>query len=80
MKDLFEDYKNIPTSVNEILDRYSKKFDDDLGNMNYNDMAEMQKDIEVVGYTFDSYLDNIPFGLRPIGVELNELEGYEILN
>ena len=40
-------------------------------------MAEMQKDIEKLGYTFDSGLDNQPYGLRPIGVPLNHLKGYE---
>jgi hypothetical protein len=75
--DLFEDYENIPANVQEVLDRYSDKFGVDFGEMDYNDMAEMQKDIEKLGYTFDSGLDNQPYGLRPIGVELNQLRGYE---
>jgi len=75
--DLFEDYENIPQKVQVILDKYAQKFGDDLGEMDYSDMAEMHKEIQGVGYTFDSYLDNIPYGLRPIGVNLNELQGYE---
>jgi hypothetical protein len=75
--DLFEDYENIPANVQEVFDRYSEKFGDDLGGMNYQDMANMQKEVEKLGYTFDSYLDNVPFGLRPVGVELNQLRGYE---
>ena len=75
--DLFEDYENIPANVQEVLDRYSEKYGEDFGEMNYNDMAEMHKEIEKLGYTFDSGLDNMPYGLRPVGVELNQLRGYE---
>jgi hypothetical protein len=75
--DLFVDYENIPQKVQVILDKYAQKFGDDLGEMDYSDMAEMHKEIQGVGYTFESYLDNIPYGLRPIGVNLNELQGYE---
>lgn len=75
--DLFEYYENIPANVQEVLDRYSNKFGEDFGEMDYDDMAEMQKDIEKLGYTFDSGLDNQPYGLRPIGVELNQLRGFE---
>jgi hypothetical protein len=75
--DLFEDYENIPQKVQVILDKYAQKFGDDLGEMDYSDMAEMHKEIQGVGYTFESYLDNVPYGLRPIGVNLNELQGYE---
>jgi hypothetical protein len=75
--DLFEDYENIPSEVQEILDRYAEQFGEDFGRMDYKDMANMHKEIESFGYTFDSYLDNQPFGLRPIGVELNQLKGYE---
>jgi hypothetical protein len=75
--DLFEDYENIPANVQEVIDTYSNKFGEDFGEMDYDDMAEMQKDIEKLGYTFDSGLDNQPYGLRPIGVELNQLRGFE---
>jgi hypothetical protein len=75
--DLFEDYENIPKNVQTILDIYAEKFGDDFGNMDYKDMADMHNEIYAVGYTFDSYLDNQPYGLRPIGVALNELKGYE---
>jgi hypothetical protein len=75
--DLFEDYENIPQNVQTILDIYAEKFGDDFGDMDYKDMADMHNEIYAVGYTFDSYLDNQPYGLRPIGVSLNELKGYE---
>jgi hypothetical protein len=75
--DLFEDYENIPSKVQKILDKYAKKFGDDFGDMDYSDMADMHKEIVSVGYTFESGLDNMPYGLRPVGVNLNELEGFE---
>jgi hypothetical protein len=37
-------------------------------------------EIEPLGYTFDYFLDAEPYGLRPIGVELVELEGWEHVN
>lgn len=67
--DLFEDYINIPHNVQEILNKYEEQFGDDLGNMDYRDMANMHDEIYAVGYTFDSYLDNIPYDLRPIGTK-----------
>ena len=47
---------------------------------NADDYAELDRilaEIEPLGYTFDYYLNADPYGLRPIGVELNELEGWE---
>jgi len=76
--DLFEDYENIPKQVQDILDKYSKKFGDDLGNMDYKDMAEMHDEVYAVGYTFESGLDNQPYDLRPIGTKgKSELEEYK---
>jgi hypothetical protein len=64
----------MPKKLSAIFERYWEEKGD---SMDYQDMANMHKEVEAVGYTFDSYLDNVPYGLRPIGVELNELEGYE---
>jgi hypothetical protein len=72
--DLFEDYENIPKKVGKILDRYYDRYGED---MDYKHTENMLEEVEEVGYTFDYYLDNIPYGLRPIGVELNQLRGYE---
>jgi hypothetical protein len=71
--DLFEDYTNIPSRVNEVLERYSE----DLEDGNYEGMTNALKEIEALGYTFNYYVDGGAYGLRPIGVNLNELEGYE---
>jgi hypothetical protein len=75
--DLFEDYENIPPNVQKILDKYAEEFGEDFGSMDYSDMADMHKEIVAVGYTFESGLDNMPYGLRPVGVKLNELRDYE---
>jgi hypothetical protein len=77
MVDLFEDYEKIPPKVQAIFDKYSEKFGFDLSGMDYRDMAEMHKEVESVGYIFESYLDNIPYALRPINVPLNKVIGYE---
>ena len=77
MIDLFQDYENIPPQVQQILDRYADEFGGDGSEMDYKDTANMLKEIEAVGYTFDYYLNNEPYGLRPIGVKITELQGYE---
>jgi len=75
--DLFEDYENIPLKVQKILDKYAEEFGDDFGGMDYKDTQNMLEEIEEVGYTFGYGLDNQPYGLRPMGVRLNQLKNYE---
>jgi hypothetical protein len=70
--DLFEDYDNQPIEVSEILSEY------ELEDNDYEILEELQSRLEnETGYTFDYGLDATPYGLRPIGVKLSELEGYE---
>jgi hypothetical protein len=71
MIDLFEDYENIPANVKSILDDY------ELEESDYDTLNDLQNELADVGYTFDFGLDYQPYGLRPIGVKINELEGYE---
>jgi hypothetical protein len=71
--DLFEDYKNIPSNIREILDRYSEDFEDG----NYDGLAKALKEVEKKGYTFEYYLDGQAFALRPKNVKLNQIKGYE---
>jgi hypothetical protein len=73
--DLFENYEMMPKNLKKIVDKYSRKYES--GNMDYRDTEKFLKEVEAIGYTFDYYLDNEPYGLRPVGVKLNELEGYE---
>ena len=69
--DLFEDYENIPANVQAILNDY------ELEDSDYNTLNDLQNELAEVGYTFEFGLDAEPFALRPIGVEVNELQGYE---
>lgn len=75
MKDLFETPELIPPNVQQVLE----SFNDDSGN-EYYELDSILTEIETIGYTFDYYLDADPYGLRPIGIKLNELEGYESNN
>jgi hypothetical protein len=75
MVDLFEEYEQQPPEVRVIYDKYQDKIID--GDFDYSDSAEFLKEMESIGYTFEYGLDNEPYGLRPIGVSLNQLEGYE---
>lgn len=73
--DLFEEYEQQPAQVRVIYDKYEDKIID--GDYDYSDSAEFLKEMQKIGYTFEYGLDNEPYGLRPIGVSLNQLEGYE---
>ena len=71
MKDMFETPELVPQEVTAILETIDEDADQ------YKELARLVNAIEKYGYTFDYYLDAEPYGLRPIGVELKELEGYE---
>lgn len=71
MKDLFETPELIPAEVQAVL----KTFNEDADP--YIELAKIAQEIEPLGYTFDFYLDAEPFGLRPIDIDLQQLEGYE---
>lgn len=71
MKDLFETPELIPENVQAII----KTFDENKGT--YKELEKLFNELALVGYTFDYYLDAEPYGLRPLNIELNQLEGYE---
>jgi hypothetical protein len=73
--DLFEDYENQPPKLSKIVDKYAERYME--GDMDYKDTEKFLKEVESVGYTFDYGLDNEPYALRPKGVELSQVEGYE---
>ena len=75
MRDLFETPELIPENVQAVFDT----FDEDSANTYY-ELDRILNEIEPMGYTFDYYLDAEPYGLRPIGMELVELEGWEHIN
>jgi len=59
--DLFETPQNIPTRVLTILNEYETG-----DELTYSQCEEMQKRCEHEGYTFEFYLDAVPFNLKPI--------------
>jgi hypothetical protein len=73
--DLFEFYGLQPPALKKVVEKYMDKYIE--GEMDYSDTAEFEREVEKLGYTFDSGFDNEPYGLRPIGVELNQLKGFE---
>ena len=75
MKDLFETPELIPLDVQAILE----SFDEDAPNT-YIELDRLTNELEVIGYTFDYYLDAEPYGLRPSNMESEELEGWEHIN
>jgi hypothetical protein len=72
MRDLFETPELIPSEVQAVLET----FNEDSANT-YHELDRLLSEIEPMGYTFDYYLDAEPYGLRPIDMELVELEGWE---
>ena len=71
MKDLFETPDLIPENIKSVINT----FDEDVDS--YVELRRLVNEVEELGYTFDFYLNAEPYGLRPIGVELNEVEGWE---
>lgn len=61
--DLFEDYENIPPEVQAILDKYSEGIEEG----NYQELQKAVDELNSIGYTFEYYLDGVPYDLRPIG-------------
>lgn len=56
--DLFEQVELLPANAQAIIDKYS------VLELDYISVAEFQKELQSVGYTFDYYLDAIPYNLR----------------
>lgn len=75
--DLFEHPELIPADIKAITDKWSR-WEAEHG-FNYHTIAKFHHELLEHGYTFESGLSAEPFGLRPVGVELHELEGYEDL-
>jgi hypothetical protein len=61
--DLFEDYENIPTDVQKILDKHSDAFEDG----DYRKLEKANNELKKIGYTFEYGLDGEAYDLRKIG-------------
>lgn len=62
MRDLFEYPNEIPSHVQEILDRYQDAFE----NGDYKGLSMALKECEAIGYTFEYYLDGCAYDLQPM--------------
>lgn len=72
--DLFEYRDEMPYKVKVIVDKYEDEYGEDIS---YKSLLDMQREVENVGYTFDFGLDSMPYGLRPIGVDITQLRDYD---
>lgn len=59
--DLFENLDQLPDPVLAIIQDYSNE-----SELAYQECKEFQLRLESIGYTFEYYLDAVPFNLRPI--------------
>lgn len=59
MKDLFKTPEKIPMAIRAIF----AEIDDDLS---YKELEILKEKVESLGYTFDYYLDAVPYNLRKI--------------
>lgn len=60
-KDLFDDYENLPKNLLDILNKYQNNED-----LNYIKIEKMLKEVNIVGYTFEYYLDCVPYNLKKL--------------
>ena len=74
--DLFEHYELQSIQLKEIVDKYLDILENSEED-SYIVLKQFHNDVNQIGYTFDYYLDGMPYGLRPIGIELNQLIGWE---
>jgi hypothetical protein len=60
--DLFQHYDQWPQELADVLNKYFEESEE----LNYQQLADMLKECEAIGYTFDYYLDATPFNLKKI--------------
>jgi hypothetical protein len=60
--DLFENYTDQPKELQTICDKWADKQASE--GLSYKDCEDFLKEVELIGYTFDSGLDAEPFNLR----------------
>jgi hypothetical protein len=63
-KDLFEHPNELPDNIQAILSRYNA-LEIERG-IQYADLMQMGKEMAANGYSFDFYLDCIPYNLQKI--------------
>lgn len=74
--DLFQDYEYQEPKLRAITKKIDEAYDNDEVNTKF--LQSILDKTEAIGYTFELDMDGSAYGLRPIGVRLNQLEGFEI--
>ena len=64
MNDLFECPELLPNNIQAILSRYAD-LEIEKG-VQYTDLIQMGKEMAKNGYSFDFYLDGVPYNLQKI--------------
>jgi len=59
--DLFDTPELIPDNVRAVFERY-----DNGDELSYDEIFKLHTEVEELGYTFDYYLDAVPYDLRKI--------------
>jgi len=57
--DLFKNVESLPQDVQNVIEKYDEDWE-----YTYENCANMQDELEELGYTFDYYLDATPYNLR----------------
>jgi hypothetical protein len=57
--DLFKNVESLPQNVQNVIEKYDEDWE-----YTYENCANMQDELEELGYTFDYYLDATPYNLR----------------
>lgn len=63
MKDLFEYYQEQPQELKNVLNQWQDRINNGL---DYNQCAQLLREVEAVGFTFEYELSAEPFNLRKI--------------
>jgi hypothetical protein len=58
--DLFEDFANLPQSVQDVFEEFS------TDELTYDNCQALLNALEPLGYTFEYGLDGVPYDLRRI--------------
>lgn len=69
--DLFENYNLQPPKLAAVVSKYS--FD----QFNIEQVKKFYNEVVAIGYRFCCDVDLVPFGLRPLNIDLYQLEGWK---
>lgn len=62
-KCLFEHHEDQPPKLKKLLEKWEDKF---IEGINYNELENLKKECEKIGYTFEYGLDAEPYNLMTI--------------